>query len=235
MVLKRKFRIIRGRGLATAALALGLGALGVVPAHGADTLTTLHSFCAQGGASCTDGSYPVSSLIADPAGNLFGTNQLGGAYGQGTVFEIAKSGTLTTLYSFCPQGGICTDGADPLAGLIADPAGNLFGTTVGGGAYGFGTVFELAKTTSGFANAPTVLYSFCPQGYPCTDGWGVVAGLLADPAGSLFGTTELGGANGLGTVFELAKTTNGYAETVLYSFCPRVRRTVPTGSFRSPA
>ena len=100
MLLKRKFRIISGHGLATAALALGLGALCAIPAHAADTkLTTPHSFCAQSNppTSCTDGQNPVAGLVADAAGNLFGTTQSGGVYGQGTVFELAKSGTLTTL------------------------------------------------------------------------------------------------------------------------------------------
>jgi hypothetical protein len=108
---------------------------------------------------------------------------------------------------------------------FADAAGNLFGTTGGGGANRGGTVFEIAKTTTGYASTPTVLVSFCAQ-TNCVDGALPVAGLIADAAGNLFGTTggvaaSGGGANGQGTVFEVAKTTTGYASTptVLVSFC----------------
>jgi uncharacterized repeat protein (TIGR03803 family) len=73
------------------------------------TLTTLYSFCSQAG--CTDGAYPVAALVQAINGNLYGTTDAGGAYNDGTVFKITPSGTLTTLYSFCSQGG-CTDGAN---------------------------------------------------------------------------------------------------------------------------
>ena len=103
------------------------------------------------------------------------------------MFEIAKTGsgyasTPTTLVSF--NG---TNGEDPDAGLIADAAGDLFGTTVSGGANGDGTVFEIAKTGSGYASTPTTLVSF--NG---TNGDGPYAGLIADAAGDLFGTTADG-------------------------------------------
>jgi uncharacterized repeat protein (TIGR03803 family) len=157
-------------------------------------------------------------LITDTAGNLFGTTLNGGGVGGlGTVFELAKSGTLTTLYSFCALGGgSCPDGAGPQAGLLADASGNLFGTTVNGGSgvnagpYRGGTVFELPKTASGFASTLTTLYSFCAQGgASCTDGQAPAGGLVADAAGNLFGTTSLGGVHGAppnlaGTVFELS-------------------------------
>ncbi len=179
----------------------------------ASTPTVLVSF------NRTNGSFPEAGLLADANGNLFGTTRSGGANDLGTVFEIAKTAggyasTPTVLVSF--NG---TNGADPEAGLIADANGNLFGTTVFGGANRFGTVFEIAKTASGYASTPTVLVSFCGQ-TNCADGAVPLAGLLADANGNLFGTTASGGANRFGTVFEIAKTAGGYASTptVLVSF-----------------
>lgn len=155
----------------------------------------------------TNGYYPLSSLIVDTNGNLFGTTEYGGAYGYGNVFEIAKTTSgyadPTTLVSF--DG---TTAAYPFAGLIADANGDLFGTTANGGTLGDGTVFEVAKTTSGYATTPAILVSF-----DGTDGANPNAGLIADANGSLFGTTEDGGASGNGTVFEVVKTSSSYAAT----------------------
>ena len=121
----------------------------------------------------------------------------------------------TTLVSFCAQTN-CTDGDGPTAGLIADASGNLFGTAGGGGAYGYGTVFEVKKTAYGYASTPTTLVSFNGS-----DGRQPYASLIADADGNLFGTTLYGGASsacagalfGCGTVFEVKKTANGYAST----------------------
>jgi uncharacterized repeat protein (TIGR03803 family) len=156
-------------------------------------LTTLHSFTGD------DGAYPHAGLIADPAGNLYGTTWGGGASGQGTVFQLDPSGNLNVLYSFA--GG---DGSRPGAGLIADAAGNLYGTTINGGAQDAGTVFQL--TPSGTLN---VLYSFTGG----SDGALPFAGLIADAAGNLYGTTI--GGDGPGTAFQL--TPSGDLN-VLYSF-----------------
>ena len=187
----------------------------------ASTPNILYSFCPQ--ISCTEGAGPFAGLIIDADGNLFGTTTFGANNG-GTVFEIAKTkrgyaSTPTVLYSFCSQPN-CADGFQPFAGLIADANGNLFGTTLGGGANKGGTVFEIAKTKSGYASTPTVLYSFCSQPN-CADGSDPLAALIADANGNLFGTTSSGGANNGGTVFEIARTKGGYASTptILYSFC----------------
>jgi uncharacterized repeat protein (TIGR03803 family) len=128
------------------------------------TLTTLYSFCYYGNL-CPDGSYPVAGLIQATNGDLYGTTYWGGANGKynGTVFKITPSGTLTTLYRFCSQGG-CTDGSEPAAGLVQAANGNLYGTTEEGGANNAGTVFKI--TPSGTL---TTLYSFCSQS-GCTDG-----------------------------------------------------------------
>ena len=104
---------------------------------------------------------PISgSLILDANGNLFGATQLGGTSNQGTLFEVARSGagyasSPTTLVNFDS-----TNAQFPEAGLIADAAGNLYGTTTSGGAEGQGTVFEIVKTSTGYASTPTTLVSF---------------------------------------------------------------------------
>src|ERR1019366_9536867 len=118
------------------------------------------------------------------------------------------------LHSF----GNGTDGANPQAGLIVDAAGNLYGTTVGGGTYGYGTVFELTPNGSG-GWTEKVLYSFCSQAY-CPDGSEPYAGLIFDAVGNLYGTTLDGGTNWFGgTVFELTPAGGGsWTETVLHSF-----------------
>jgi len=177
-------------------------------ANGTWTEAVLYSFCSGG----TDGAYPYASLIFDAAGNLYGTTEWGGAYGCGTVFRLAPAanGTWTeaVLYSF----GNGTDGQNPLAGLIFDAAGNLFGTTYGGGAYRVGTVFELAPGTNG-KWTEKVLHSFGK------DGFSPVASLIFDPAGHLYGTTSDGGFYGWGTVFQLTSGARGkWTEKVLHSF-----------------
>jgi uncharacterized repeat protein (TIGR03803 family) len=153
-------------------------------------LTTLINF------NDTDGVGVTADLLADGAGNLFGTATSGGTNSNSTVFEIAKvdgtyASTPTTLVSF--NG---TNGANPFAGLIADAAGNLFGTTQSGGTNGDGTVFEIANVDGSYASTPTMLVSF--NG---TNGSTPFGGLIEDAAGNLFGTTQSGGTNDKGTVF----------------------------------
>ena len=188
----------------------------------------LYRFCAQGGNNCTDGAFPVAGLIRDASGHLFGTTPEGGAAGDGTVFELTPPAAGQTawkhkvLYNFCEQPG-CTDGEAPDAGLIQDASGNLYGTTTDGGANDEGTVFELTPPAAGeTAWTEVVLYSFCAQA-SCTDGERPEARLIRDAlSGNLFGTTEEGGANDEGTVFELMPPAVGqtvWTETVLYSFC----------------
>jgi uncharacterized repeat protein (TIGR03803 family) len=152
--------------------------------------------------------YPRFGLLSIPRVN-------GGRY-----FPVqAYASTPTILVSFCPT-RICTDGAIPAGGLVADANGNLFGTTQGGGAYvpigfGAGTVSEIAKTASGYASTPTTLVSFAPPG---TNGATPFAGLIADANGNLFGTTAFGGAYGYGTVFEI--TGSGFVVSVTFAGTP---------------
>ena len=117
--------------------ASGKGTVFEVTANGSETV--LYNFCSQPG--CRDGSSPKAGLILDTNGNLYGTTYYGGAKrGRGTVFELSASGTETVLHSFSANG---TDGYNPVAGLVMDDKGNLYGTTLVGGANKGGTVFEV--------------------------------------------------------------------------------------------
>jgi uncharacterized repeat protein (TIGR03803 family) len=178
------------------------------------TESALYSF----GAAPNDGLLPFAGLIADEDGNLYGTTHSGGANSDGTVFELSRapSGTWTetVLYDFA---GAPYDGSLPYAGLIMDQAGNLYGTTTEGGAYSFGTVFELSREPSG-TWTETVLYSFGSQS---EDGANPYGALIMDGQGNLYGTTTGGGAYVYGEVFELSPSAGGsgvWTETALYSF-----------------
>jgi uncharacterized repeat protein (TIGR03803 family) len=177
----------------------------------AQTLTTLYSF------DGTDGQEPVGALVQATNGDLYGTTERGGSgiNNGGTVFRITPGGTLTTLYSFCPQTN-CTDGFGPKAGLVQAANGDLYGTTWGGGVNGQGTVFKITQ-----GGTLTTLYSFCSQTM-CTDGEVPFAGLVQAANGDLYGTTSNGPANGQGTVF---KITPGGTLTTLYNFCSQTNCT----------
>ncbi len=109
----------------------------------AGSLTTLHKFCSQG--SCADGSRPMGPVVQATDGNFYGTTQNGGATADGTIFEISPTGNLTTLYTFCAQGGSpCPDGQAPEGALSFASDGNFYGTTYGGGASADGTVFKFS-------------------------------------------------------------------------------------------
>jgi len=167
------------------------------------SLTTLHSF---GGA---DGSQPLAGLAAGSDGNFYGTTNLGGSHGTGSVFKVTPSGQFTTLHSFCSKVA-CADGQGSYAGLIQASDGNLYGTTLSGGTQGHGTVFKITK-----AGTFSTLYNFCVQS-GCADGEFPQAGLVQASNGNLYGTTILGGSYDSGTIFEL--TLSG-ALTTLYSAC----------------
>jgi uncharacterized repeat protein (TIGR03803 family) len=197
------------------------------------------------GGSPNDGAIPLGNLVLDHAGNLYGTTNGGGSSiatpcfggGCGTVFKLSPnpdgSWLNTILYSFCASysNDSCVDGAYPQAGLVLDANGNIYGTTNLGGpgcplhSNGCGTVFELSPPLfpSG-AWTEKVLYAFCSNYVynQCLDGNFPSSQLIFDSSGNLYGTTTAGG-NGSGrfsgTVFELSPGENGWAETVLYSFC----------------
>lgn len=202
------------------------------------TYKVLYRFCTRGGLNCTDGDQPDGGVIQDASGKLYGTTFEGGAYGAGTVFELMPpaAGEIAwkhnVLYSFCRLG--CIDGDGPDAGLIRDAAGRLYGTTRHGGVPDLGTVFELVPPAAGkTAWTEIVLHTFCAKAL-CADGEVPnTTGMIRDPAGRLYGTTQ-GGANGAGTVFELAPPAlgkTGWTYQVLYSFCARGGRACTDGSF----
>ncbi len=172
--------------------------------------TVLHPF--TGG---NDGGQPQSGLVQDSAGNLYGTTSLGGASNAGVVYKLDNSGKETVLYNF--TGG--ADGATPMGTLGLDSTGNLYGTTYSGGAgacssSGCGVVFRLDTT-----GKETVLYSFTGG----ADGALPASGVILDSAGSLYGTTYLGGhtsdgicaPSGCGVLFKLDMTGR---QTILHTF-----------------
>jgi uncharacterized repeat protein (TIGR03803 family) len=202
-------------------------------ANGTWTKTTLHAF--EYGRH--DGGFPVAGVTLDPAGNLYGTTQLGGSNLDGTVFELSfvnGSWTENILYNFCSQKPNCADGQLPSAKLIFDATGNLYSTTqaggVGAGCEGApcGTVFELSPSTNS-TWTETVLYSFCSVAN-CADGaLPTPNALVFDSSGNLYGTTAAGGLQGTtclnpygcGTVYELSPGFGGlWSEAVLYAFPP---------------
>lgn len=177
----------------------------------AQTETILYTFTAG-----SDGSGPTGSLIFDAAGNLYGTTDAGGVNdgngGKGVVFQLSPATgggwTETAIYAF--QGG--TDGEVPFGGVIFDAAGNLYGATNFGGAHSLGTVYELSPVAGG-GWSEQVLYSFAGG----ADGANPNGGLVFDSAGNLYGTTGAGGgAQNLGTVFQLSPVSGGgWTESVI--------------------
>ncbi len=148
--------------------------------------------------------------------------------------QAQSSSTMTPLYDF--QGG--TDGDYPVSGLVADPAGNLYGTASNDAASGTGGAFGVVFEVNPSSDTESALYTFCPNGLPCLDGSTPDAALVMDSAGNLYGTTQYGGANNDGTVFELSPQPsggcpansnqgNGWCETVLYSFTGGADGTAP--------
>jgi uncharacterized repeat protein (TIGR03803 family) len=171
----------------------------------------IHTFKKNG----EDGEQPWGTLIFDSSGSIYGTTYAGGAYNSGVVFELIPSGTGAwtekVIYVFNKNG---RDGANPVASLIFDKAGNLYGTTHGqNGDYNFGTVFKLTLTAGRWSE--TILHRFKNDG---TDGI-YPESVIFDASGNLFGTTTYGGAYGGGVVFELAPATGGvWSEQLLYTF-----------------
>ncbi len=194
--------------------------------------TVIHSF----GGGSYDGANPYAALVADNAGNLYGTTAEGGTHGAGTVFELEHHSngtwTQTILYNFT-EGGY-----GPFnAGLILDSKGDLYGAYSGGGAYRCGFVYKLSRANSGWTFS--VLHNFRFDGTTYFDGSYPFGGVIRDRKGNLYGTTQQGGTgpcydpfaraatapprqippDGCGTVFELSPSSNGkWREKVLYSF-----------------
>mgnify|MGYP002401987095 CR=1 FL=1 len=180
-------------------------------------LTTVYSFCSK--ANCTDGSDPGQILLGND-GNFYGFTITGGANclelsnsGCGTIFKITPAGTFSTIYSFCALTN-CADGWAPNA-LIQGPDGNFYGITRLGGPYndpdGTGEVFKLTP-----AGALSIVYGFCRDKGSCSDGE-EPAGLMQGSNGNFYGTTDGGGGDGCGTIYELS---HAGALTILHSSTP---------------
>ncbi len=179
-------------------------------------VTVLHDFYPR------DGAFPNGAVVADAAGNLYGTTEQGGKFGYGAVYEISPPAagsshwTSRVLHSFAdPAHG--ADGAFPTGSLAFDASGNLYGTTGWGGTSDNGTVFRLAPPAEGHtAWTETVLHAFGGA-----DGAGPEAGIVLDAAGNIYGTAANGGSANDGTVFRLAPPAPGqtaWTATVLHSF-----------------
>jgi uncharacterized repeat protein (TIGR03803 family) len=161
-----------------------------------EKLKVLYAF-----AGGNDGAYPQAGLILDQAGNFYGTTRDGGGnhacpdgnYGCGTVFKLTPDGAETVLYAFTGA----SDGAEPYGGVVADEAGNLFGTTISGGNEdGLGVVFKLA---SGGKLTPLHIFA------GASDGAWPEAGVILGKTGELYGTAYAEGPDGWGTVFAVRK------------------------------
>jgi uncharacterized repeat protein (TIGR03803 family) len=159
-----------------------------------------------------DGSWPVGDVIFDGAGNLYGTTEAG-AFSSGQAYLLTPAAVqwqLNILYQFATFGHQ-TDGRAP-QGVIMDAHGNLFGVTMGGGSYGFGTVFELSPSDSGWQEQ--ILYEFTNG----DDGRYPVGGLIFDRSGNLIGSTIAGARYGGGTAFELTPSDGGWQYATIYTF-----------------
>jgi len=183
--------------------------------HGSSfVFSPLYEFTGSGG------EFPWGGVVVGPNGALYGTTYEGGMYGYGVTFELRPPATVcrsflcywneTVLYSFMGM----PDGEYPYSNeiLAFDPAGDVYGTTMAGGMYGYGTVFELAPSGRGYME--NVIHNFGSG----TDGTYPYPGVVLDTAGNVYGTTVGGGSGGAGTVYQLVPSNGGWLENVLVNF-----------------
>lgn len=175
----------------------GCGTVFKVTAKGKETI--LHAFVS------TDGANPMVGLVMDSTSNLYGLTSVGGIAQAGTAFKITAAGKFSVLHQF---GRTATDGLAPSGPLTIDSAGNLYGTTYGGGTVNAGTVFKLSPR-----GVETILHSFT---YVQPEGANPIGNLIRDSSGNLYGTTTTGGVNDAGIFFSLSASN---VETILYNFC----------------
>jgi uncharacterized repeat protein (TIGR03803 family) len=205
-------------GLAIGCTVIAAGALTVLTyVSGHATFATYLEIPRMPQVGGPDGGEPLSAVVLDSAGNLYGTTQIGGTAakcgnGCGVVFELTPSSTVpwneAVIYAF----PALSTGAYPQSALTFDQTGNLYGTTNGGGNapnqfcnQGCGTVFKLTPSSAGWQE--TALYNFTG---PLSDGAAPVAGVILDSAQNIYGTTRAGGINGYdyqygGTVFKITQ------------------------------
>jgi uncharacterized repeat protein (TIGR03803 family) len=165
-------------------------------------MTILYNFCDHQISTCTDGTFPRSTLLLDSAGNLYGTTSMGGTStlcGEGCGIAFKLSGTTETILHDFGTGS--SDGRNPMGAVVMDGEGNLYGETIGGGSSGqYGAVYEISST-----GTESVLHSFVDNG---VDGQTPQGNLWIDSSGNLFGVTSAGGTgcvNGAcgGVVYEV--------------------------------
>jgi uncharacterized repeat protein (TIGR03803 family) len=197
-----RFALLAPRSLAAmfcSAAAIGLLAM---PAA-ATSFTRLHKFCSQ--PDCTDGGNPLQSpLIPDGAGNFFGTAQNGGAHNGGVLYKLVGGTKYKKVFDFPGNG-------QPRGPMVRDVDGKLYGIE-GSGADGLGGIFKLTPNAKGTKWTYETIYTFCVSGGTCPDGQvpieltyvGATSGTPYDGKSPLYGTTIFGGANSLGTLFQLA-------------------------------
>ena len=185
---------------------------------------TLKSICDGTPPSCQSAEGPSTTLIEDTSGNIYGSVYFGGDFSDGAVFELklAQTGRYKLKYLHSFDG---TDGSGPFeltyagasTGAPYDGVSPLYSTTIAGGANNGGTVFSLTPSKGGTWTLQT-LYNFCSAS-GCSDGGLPYAGVIVDPSGNLFGTTEYYGSNTAGVIYELSKTNGSWKQSVLYTFC----------------
>jgi uncharacterized repeat protein (TIGR03803 family) len=180
------------------ALIMGLALVAACFAQG-HTYSVLYNFGVT-----ADGTVPLSSVIRDSTGNLYGTLEQGGTDHSGVVFKVDPSGTETVLHSFT---GSPSDGGYPMGGLLMDKSGNLYGTTMFGGTSGNGVVFKIDSSGN-----ESILHNFAGG---TTDGCNPEGSLVADGSGNFYGTTDSCGVRNLGTIFKSSPTGK---VTLLHSF-----------------
>lgn len=192
-------------GTTTSGGANGLGTFYKITSVGVET--ALYSF----GTTPTDAASPQgltidSTSCPNPSPTFYGTSTSGGNNGAGTIFSITSAGVKSTLYSF---GASATDGVNPQAGLARGTDGNYYGTTGGGGAYGYGTFFQYNPITA----QTVLLYSF---GGTSIDGQYPDQKPLQGTDGNFYGTTSAGGSNGVGIIYKIIPSSR--TESVFYTF-----------------
>ena len=188
-------------GTTTAGGTFNDGTVWAIPS-GTTTALGLHQF--SGGA---DGAISYSGVTLDSRGNIYGVAFSGGSHNNGTVFEISTLNTYSVLHTFTGK----PDGSKPTGKLVFDAGGNLWGTTSSGGTANDGTVFEITSPNTTISTYATIV-SFTGA----ANGSEPIAGLTLDSHGNLFGSTFIGGAHNVGTIFEIPASSNQL--TTLFAF-----------------
>ncbi len=180
----------------------------LTPSNGGWAFQNLYNF-APGGAV---GAFPISGVTVDGAGNIYGTTTKGGTSNNGVVYEVTSSGVGSVLYNF--TGG--DDGSFPMAGVIFDAFGNLYGATSVNGTAGGGAVFELSPGSNGWTY--NLVYPITGWGFESNLGTGIWRSLVVDPQGNLYGVTCPMETGYYSTVFKLTPGAGGWSYTTLYTF-----------------